>query len=111
MIDWNRVAELRDEIGAEDFGEVVDLFLDEVEGIVAKLDAAPVVAELEEDLHFLKGSALNLGFSEFGAICQAGEKAAARGEGSLIDISQVVTAYWSSKTAFMERADEFGIAA
>ena len=30
MIDWPRVKELKDEIGAEDFGEVVDLFLEEV---------------------------------------------------------------------------------
>ena len=30
MIDWQRVNELRDEVGAEDFEEVVDLFLEEV---------------------------------------------------------------------------------
>jgi hypothetical protein len=30
MIDWDRVQELRDEIGAEAFGEVVELFLEEV---------------------------------------------------------------------------------
>ena len=27
MIDWNRVLELRDEVGAEDFDEVVELSL------------------------------------------------------------------------------------
>ena len=31
MIDWSRVEELRDKIGAEDFDEVVELFLSEVE--------------------------------------------------------------------------------
>ena len=30
MIDWDRVSELRDEVGAEDFLEVVEMFLDEV---------------------------------------------------------------------------------
>ena len=33
MIDWKRVRELRDEIGEEDFSEVVDLFLEEVEEV------------------------------------------------------------------------------
>jgi len=33
MIDWDRVVELCSEIGEEGFGEVVDLFLDEVEGV------------------------------------------------------------------------------
>ena len=32
MITWSRVDELADEIGADDFAEVVALFLDEVEG-------------------------------------------------------------------------------
>ena len=31
MIDWTKVAELRDEVGAQGFDEVIDLFLDEVE--------------------------------------------------------------------------------
>ena len=31
MIDWGRVAELRDEVGAENFSEVVCLFLEEAD--------------------------------------------------------------------------------
>ncbi len=37
MIDWERVAELQSEIGADGFGEVLELFLDEVEGVVMRL--------------------------------------------------------------------------
>ena len=37
MIDWARVSELRDEVGAEDFDEVVELFLEEVEEAIAAL--------------------------------------------------------------------------
>ena len=37
MIDWERVSELIDEIGAEDFGEVVELFLDEVDNAIQLL--------------------------------------------------------------------------
>ena len=32
MIDWTKVTELREEIGDEDFQEVVELFLEEVDG-------------------------------------------------------------------------------
>jgi len=34
MIDWGRLNTLRDEVGEEDFEEVVDLFLDEVESVI-----------------------------------------------------------------------------
>ena len=37
MIDWPRVKELREEVGAEGFGEVVDLFIEEVEEVISKL--------------------------------------------------------------------------
>ena len=40
MIDWSRVHELVDEIGAEDFGEVVELFLAEVETAIDLLGGA-----------------------------------------------------------------------
>ena len=37
MIDWTRVNELVDEIGTEDFGEVVELFLMEVDHAIGLL--------------------------------------------------------------------------
>ena len=37
MIDWARVSELRDEVGAEDFEEVVQLFLAEVEDVARSI--------------------------------------------------------------------------
>ncbi len=81
MISWERVRELRDEIGEDDFCEVVDLFLEEVEEVLARLRAEPNPASYEADLHFLKGSALNLGFQALGALCRDGEvRAAAKGD-------------------------------
>ena len=38
MIDWARVSELRDEVGPEDFEEVLHLFLEEVEDVVLCMD-------------------------------------------------------------------------
>ncbi len=72
MIDWSRIHELRDEIGADDFQEVVDLFMSEVEDSLTDLGAASTdSSRLQEQLHFLKGSALNLGFKEMSQLCQA----------------------------------------
>ena len=110
MIDWDRVYELRGEVGEEDFGEVIELFLEEVDEVMTRLSAEGS-DNLEEDLHFLKGSALNLGFAEFGTLCQAGEKAAASGQGDTVDLAQVISAYHASRSDFMKRADEFGLAA
>lgn len=99
MIDWARVIELRDEIGPDSFDEVALLFLEEADDAVEQLSAAQSATALESALHFLKGSALNLGFRELARLCQVGEKTAASGA-TLIDIVQIKTAYDVSKSAF-----------
>ena len=101
MIDWDHVRKLRDEIGAEAFGEVVDLFLEEVETEIAKLRAPPPTLDLEAQLHFIKGSALNLGFAEFADLCQQGEAAAAGGEPDSVDLTGVLDCFDRSRAAFM----------
>ncbi len=103
MIDWMRVTELRDEIGADDFGEVVELFLEEVEGEIAILRDGFDPAELESRLHFLKGSALNLGFTVFSDLCQRGETAAARGRHDQIDITATLAAFDASRIEFLDK--------
>ena len=111
MIDWERILELRDEVGAEDFGEVVELFLEEVEGVLDRLRVSPDLSSLEEDFHFLKGSALNLGFAAFGSLCLAAEKASAEGRAVTVDIPQALECYAASKLVFLRRAANMGIAA
>jgi histidine phosphotransfer protein HptB len=100
MIDWARVTELREEIGDDGFGEVVELFLDEVEDVIRRLATAPDPLRFEDDLHFLKGSAWNLGFRELGRLCQAGERRAADGDNA-IDIAEILASYGRSKDAFV----------
>lgn len=102
MIDWSRVNELRREIGEDGFAEVVEMFLDEVETGLARLCSATKSQTLAEDLHFLKGSAWNLGFRDFGAVCQDGERRAAAGAIGAPDISRLLDSYAMSKTAFLE---------
>ena len=69
MIDWQRVNELRDEVGNDDFPEIVTVFLDEVDEVIARI----TIRITQEDMHFLKGSAWTLGFSDTGTLCREGE--------------------------------------
>lgn len=101
MIDWDRVRELRDEIGEDAFGEVVELFLAEVDEAVEHLQAINDPSKLESVLHFLKGSAWNLGFTDFGTLCQSGERLAAAGDPEAVDIEEIVISYSDSRVAFL----------
>lgn len=99
MIDWNRVAALREEVGTEDFDEVVDLFLQEVDEEIETL--AQTREGLAEKLHFLKGSALSLGFSEFSSLCQSGETSLSADPAAHVDLHGIRAMYQSSRTAFL----------
>jgi len=101
MIDWNRVTELRDEVGADDFLEVAELFLSEVEGVLERLSGGVNVQTLEADLHFLKGAALNLGFRDFASLCKEGEFRAAAADFGSIDLGAVTGCFSASKDAFI----------
>jgi HPt (histidine-containing phosphotransfer) domain-containing protein len=102
MIDWTRVRELQAEIGAEDFGEIVDVFMEEVETAIASLPASDKGSELEELMHLIKGCAWNLGFHNLGELCADGELAAAQGRGADVDISEITAAFAAAKTVFSE---------
>jgi hypothetical protein len=69
MINWDRVNELRHEVGDDDFAEVVTIFLDEVDEVLARMRTAASAEVYRAELHFLKGSALNLGFRGLAALC------------------------------------------
>lgn len=100
MIDWRRVQTLRSEIGPDCFGELVRLFLQETDEVVARLPNLTDPRAIEGDLHFLKGSALNLGFAELAQICQGGETRAASGE-SDVAIEKVIAVYTKSRATFL----------
>jgi len=103
LINWERVNELRDEVGLEDFHEVIAMFLEEVEDTMARMIATPDLSHLEEDMHFLKGSALNLGFLQFSDLCEAGEKAAAGGQPDTVDLNEIFESYAASKSVFRKK--------
>lgn len=100
MIDWPRVRELKDEVGEDGFEEVIELFLEEVEEVIEKLGAGDR-SQLEQDLHFLKGSALNLGFETFSNLCLEGERMSANGQAADVDVAKIIAAYQGSKATFL----------
>ena len=100
MIDWTRVQDLRMEIGADDFDEIIDVFLQETDAVVSRLITLSDAISIENNLHFLKGSALNLGFAELAKICQSGERRAASGFAD-ISMQAVVDVYLRSRSAFL----------
>ncbi len=106
MIDWNRVNELRDEIGAEDFQEVAEIFLEEVDEVIERLRESPDPACYEQDMHFLKGSALNLGFAQFSEMCQLYETASANGQTDVVLLEPLFELYAASRAAFTDGAGQ-----
>lgn len=102
MIDWKRVADLRAEIGPSEFDEVVDLFLEEVETLLDRLARSPKPELYEEDLHFLKGCAMNLGFAELAQLCLKGEVKAAAGNPEAVQLGPVFDCYAASRQTFLD---------
>lgn len=105
MIDWDRVCALKDEVGSEDFDEVVTLFLEEVDDEIKDLNAVEP-DNLEAKLHFLKGSALSLGFERFSQLCQSGESKMAKDTSQSVDLTEIMACYHSSRSVFLDQLAE-----
>lgn len=101
MIDWSRVTLLREEVGEEGFAEVVEIFIEEVSETVQRLRVDPRIESLGSDLHALKGSALNLGFTTFADLCQIGETTAANGFAEDIVLFPILDCFDASKIALL----------
>ena len=63
MIDWERIEDLRREVGQKDFADVVRLFLEEIDC------SSPVSLDLTEPDE-IRDSALNLRFFEMARLCE-----------------------------------------
>lgn len=99
MIDWGRIKELRDEIGANELLEIVDIFLEEVS---ANVEALSEVSDrqLGDSLHAIRGSALNLGFQDLAALCQKGENLVATGAEKDVNRREISDSFLRSRSVF-----------
>ncbi|WP_170570955.1 Hpt domain-containing protein [Ruegeria atlantica] len=105
MIDWSRVKQLQDEVGVTEFDEVVQIFLEEVQETIDRLHKDTNRSEFERNMHFLKGSALSLGFDQFSKLCQDGERNAAAGNAAEVDLAAILKVYDESKAVFITEYD------
>lgn len=100
MIDWDRVRELQEEIGQDEFAEVVTMFLDEADEVLARVTPAGGAALLRDDCHFLKGAALNLGFASLANLCQTAERRAKEGD-CAVNLIELRNCYHASREALI----------
>jgi histidine phosphotransfer protein HptB len=88
LVNVERIAALRDEIGEDGFEEVLKVFLTESEEVVTRLAAQGMGTMAEADLHFLKGTALTLGLDDLAELCRRGEMGARIDPATLTDLYQ-----------------------
>ncbi len=80
MIDWRRIAELKSELGADSFANIVALFLAEIDNDLTALSVIrDDLPSLRDALHGIKGCALNIGFTELAELCAEGERTLSAG--------------------------------
>jgi HPt (histidine-containing phosphotransfer) domain-containing protein len=101
MIDWERVRILHEDLGEEGFAAVVALYFEETDAAFDRLAAAPTARETEQAFHFLRSSALNMGFARLADICARAERQAAAGNATGEDAEAARTAYAAARTEFL----------
>lgn len=99
LTDWQRINDLAAEIGADAVVEVVVMFLEETDAVMARIATATPTTD---DYHFLKGSALNLGLTDLATLCQLGEQETRAGQMNRATQDAVVALYPASKDALID---------
>lgn len=96
MLNEERIAELKDEVGADDFEEIVTLFCEEVEEMLDELSTTSPT-QMADKLHFLKGSALNIGLDAVGEMCRNAENRLKTNRDAAPDIAAIRKLYLASR--------------
>ena len=102
MIDRARLEELREEVGNDDFAEVIELFCEEVAETLDRM-AQGHSSSMADDLHFLKGSALNIGMSEVASLCAAVEAMIRDNGAASPNIGGIKTAFDKAQVELMRQ--------
>lgn len=98
MIDWTRVDDLRLEIDPDSFTEILLSFLDESAQALHRL-AQSDPDQQAEARHFLKGTALALGFNDLARACDRHEPA-----------DQLHVLFLESRSVFLRGLSDRGVA-
>ena len=98
MIDWEQVATLQTAVGRDDFSTIMCVFFKEVEEANAQLTMDVTTDQFRDILHFVKGSALSVGFVELSEQC-------AQAEGDFTGSHQI-TSIWKEILTSYEKSKE-----
>ena len=96
MVNWDRISELRDEVGEDDLAEVLELFCEEVEEVLTELSDADQ-SSLKGHLHFLKGSAANIGLDAVSALCRAAEDSLHANPDATVQVGTIRDTYHAAR--------------
>lgn len=102
MVSWKRIDELRAEIGDEDFEEILTMFLSEVEESLGRMGNPIGIELLQEELHALRGAALNVGMQKVAMLCGDAEDAIKHGRQTAPDLAPVTEAFQASRKILFE---------
>jgi len=100
MINKDRIEELREEVGEDELDEVIELFCEEVEDVLRDLRNVSQT-EIAAQLHFLKGSAANIGLDGVSDICRQQESLLSESPNAALDISAIISTYEAEKLALL----------
>lgn len=96
MIDWKRVGELKDEVGEDAIMEIAEIFLEEMTEAIDPILQGNQPASIPDILHFVKGAALNVGFSDLAKVCENAEQ-----NPGALNTKTLVSTFSASKSAFL----------
>lgn len=106
MIDTTRLDQLADEIGRESLAEIVDVFMSEMDETVEKLPEVDSAQAYAAQLHFLKGSALNLGLTAIAVACDEERGAIMTGAERSQNVTQIKALYEKSRAMLLSCVSE-----
>lgn len=101
MIDWQHIKELEADLGADAFPDLVVVFLDEISEAVQAIE--PPATPSEAQMHFLKGTALTLGFTDLGNRASDAETTLRNDPNAKLDLDELQSAYQSELAEFKAR--------
>lgn len=103
MIDWDRIAQLKADIGEDTFPELAPVFLAELQEAMSALSANPSPGAAE--MHFIKGSALTLGFQDVSQQAAAAELGFRQDPNYRADLASLQSAFAAEHAEFLAGLD------
>lgn len=108
MLNLRQLHDLKSDVGDEGFAELILLFLEETDDVIARITAAGHGTDPAADYHFLRGAARNLGLDDFSQLCHEAEIAAGRGLTGTLPPGALDAAWRDSRAQLL---DHLGLAA